>query len=358
MLETDEIPWQEVHDTVSIQLATSTMFLESILNGCRIITQNKPTSKTVEEILTKINELRSIDTPNSSVGPGLWTVINFWKRYLPYQLPAIRFKTGRDIRIKFYLNDIWQSSGPILHDLLIPAFNYACDIIEYLLEQYSANNRPRVLHIPCTSNKPNQVASDSKTRCKSYKKDDNEKKATCSAQELIAVITNQLLVVAKTLIGSRNELEKWGVMQDEYAAPSIFIVNGQMASAILAMQAVQDAIATFCQQQAPDDTIVGLFYFSSYPFRVTEYEFVKLMRQKIYSHTFNGKTINDLANCCKHEISWFGQVSTNVDGVNDITDEFGKRLLRDVCIPVYIETTNILKRLGDMHNQPVSFPCI
>ena len=179
-----------------------------------------------------------------------------------------------------------------------------------------------------------------------------------TVQGLLAVIANQLIIVAETMIKARNELTKWGEDGTTYACPSTFVLNGLLSSALIGMQGVQDAIATFCQREATDDAINGLFYFSTYPFAVTKFEFIKLNRSKLYSNKFNNKNTNELANCCKHELSWLGLVSTNVDGANDIIDENGVQLLRNVMIPAYTETSKIIQRMGSMYNYPVKFPFI
>jgi hypothetical protein len=176
-----------------------------------------------------------------------------------------------------------------------------------------------------------------------------------TVQGLLAVIANQLIIVAETMIKARNELADEGT---KFACPSTFVLNGLMSSALIGMQGVQDAIATFCQKQAPDDAINGLFDFSTYAFVVTKFEFIKLHRNKLNANKFNGRSTNELANCCKHELPWLGMVSTNVDGINDITDETGVQLLRNVMIPAYMETTKIIARIGGMYNCPVKFPLI
>ena len=177
-------------------------------------------------------------------------------------------------------------------------------------------------------------------------------------QGLIAVMANQLLITAETLMKARNELRSRNDGQSIYAQPSVFLVNGLLVSAVVGLQSIQDAIASFCQKQEPDYEVHGVFYFSNYPFRVTKFEFINLYRRRIYEHKFSGKTMNDLANCCKHDVPWLGLVQTNDDNINDIADESGTQLLREVLIPSYDETAKLLARIGSMFNQSVLFPSI
>ena len=176
---------------------------------------------------------------------------------------------------------------------------------------------------------------------------------------VIAVIANQLIIVAETLIKARNELmSSISGSTEEYARPSVFVLNGLMASALIGLQGVHDAIASFCQQQAPDEEFQGDIYFSTYKFRVTKFEFIQLQKQMIMAHEFDGKNVNELANGCKHNLAWLGLVSMNVDGCNDIIDSNRCRLLRDVLVPIYDQTNSILMRLGAMYHQPLMFPSI
>lgn len=177
-------------------------------------------------------------------------------------------------------------------------------------------------------------------------------------QGVVAVIANQLLIVAETLIKARDDLARFGNVGSDYARPSVFLLNGLMASALIGLQGVHDAIASFCQTQASDEEIQGDIYFSTYPFHVTKFEFIRLEKQRILAHKFQNKNVNELANGCKHDLAWLGMMSINGDVYNDIVDTDGCLLLRDVLIPVYDVTAKVLQRLGSMYQHPVSFPCI
>jgi hypothetical protein len=168
VLEDEDIPWHQVQDTVAIQLATSAMLLGGILDGCviaelppQMLSEKKPkqlhgmkfsgtpfSDIALAGIQASVNGLRSVDVPSQPVGPGLWTVVNFWKHYLPYQLPATRFTAPplRDIKVEFQTDEVRYSSGPIVHDLLIPAFNSACDITGRLLDIYDTTGNGT--HVP------------------------------------------------------------------------------------------------------------------------------------------------------------------------------------------------------------------
>ena len=77
-------------------------------------------------IRDQVKNLKSVCESNSNSYADLWTIADFWKRYLPCEpLP----KEFANRRIDFQIELGLGKSGPILHDLIIPAFNYACDMV-------------------------------------------------------------------------------------------------------------------------------------------------------------------------------------------------------------------------------------
>lgn len=158
--------WEHVQDTVAQDLTTAAMFLGGILDGCLIadLPSDQPVSKNLSfsrtaftspdlrEIQTEINALRSGETPSQATHASIWSVINFWKHYLPYQPLPIQFTAGRRNPIRDFQLPLSGNgdakSGPVVHDLLIPAFNAACAITKALLIKYNVPGNHEVRPIP------------------------------------------------------------------------------------------------------------------------------------------------------------------------------------------------------------------
>lgn len=180
----------------------------------------------------------------------------------------------------------------------------------------------------------------------------------------VAVIANQLVVVAKTLIAVRNELLPHKRDLD-FAQPSVFMVNGLLASAATGLQSVMDAIASFCQRMAPDEDHHAYIYFSTFEFRVIEWEFIRLIKEQgITPLQFEGRTFNEFANALKHEAPWVGLVS-EVRGLQDVYDTpvperdyEVKGAFRDMLVPAYNHVKKIVERLGAKFQQPVTLPFV
>lgn len=178
----------------------------------------------------------------------------------------------------------------------------------------------------------------------------------------VAVITNQLGVVAKTLISARSELAT--------ARPSVFLVNGMLASAATGLQTVLDAIASLCHHLQPDSEHTGPVYFSTYQFNVTTWDFIAtIKRNDIAPLRFGPNSFNDVANGLKHELPWIGLIS-EVDDKQDVYDDAGVGMFRGLLVPMYNISKKIVQRIGrttfpDQHtsdlqhiNQPVDLPIL
>lgn len=178
----------------------------------------------------------------------------------------------------------------------------------------------------------------------------------------IAIITNQLGVVARTLIEARNELIAKDPADTDYAQPSVFVVNGLLCSAATGLQSVLDSVASFCHKLEPDDNHEGFLYFHTYQFRVTTWEFIRLSKERqIQPLIFDGVGFNDLANRLKHELPWLGMISEDTYGLRDIRDGSNgngtrRAVFREMLIPMYKITKGIIQRLGSMHGQPITLP--
>lgn len=128
-------------ETVSKKLTSSTVLLEGLLDAlaiCSLPEDTKPSRRMnfrvddafqnprLRSIRDRVKNLKSFsDTDNSSYA-DMWTIADFWKHYLPC-LPLPKEFPGR--RIDFQIELGLGKSGPILHDLIIPAFNDACDMV-------------------------------------------------------------------------------------------------------------------------------------------------------------------------------------------------------------------------------------
>jgi hypothetical protein len=160
--------WDVVQDTVARELTTASMYLGGILDGCVIVDLpiHRPPTKTMSfsrtpfesanlrAIQDEVNSLRSMAVAEQDIQASLWTVINFWKHYLPYQPLPIKFVRDRMQPLRdFQLvlsGDGNALSGPIVHDLLIPAFNAACRITAKLLTLHEVSGEHNVPTISST----------------------------------------------------------------------------------------------------------------------------------------------------------------------------------------------------------------
>eukprot|EP00798_Chlamydomonas_sp_ICE-L_P032832 gene32832-biopygen12428 len=174
-----DMDWTIFQDTVARELTMASMFLGGILDGCVIAEMQQSRDKggpaapkrsvsfqgtmfqdaTLRNIQAGVNGLRSFYFEEQSVQASLWTVINFWKHYFPYQPLPTEFSRGRlhtllDFQLVLGSNhaaldtgipeskDSLNSkplSGPVVHDLLILAFNAACGITARLVEIYAVS---------------------------------------------------------------------------------------------------------------------------------------------------------------------------------------------------------------------------
>jgi hypothetical protein len=186
VLDEEDIPWALVEDTVARELTMSSMFLAGVLDAC-VIAELPPyeyvngievpllpndkmsfartpfRDATLRSIQAGVNGLRSTSVreqnePTTSDVLGnhplvdgttasFWTLVNFWKHYFPYQPQPSEFTQGRRYPIrdfKLTLNANGATSGPVVHDLLIPVFNAACSITNRLVDMFAVPDEHRV----------------------------------------------------------------------------------------------------------------------------------------------------------------------------------------------------------------------
>lgn len=182
----------------------------------------------------------------------------------------------------------------------------------------------------------------------------------------VAVLAHQLETVCHIMMAARDVLNAESVLRARSPANSadcdrqsgqsrqsrqrVCVVNGQLTFATAGMQAVTDALASFCQASLPDDHVAGPCHFSRYPFDVSDYNFISKARDKIYQPLFQGMNLDELASRCKHQLPWLGTPSPNADDLDDIHDARGVGLLRQVLVPAYYHIKRVIERLGDMHS--------
>lgn len=128
-------------ETVSKKLASSTVLLEGLLDAlviCALPKDIQPSNKmnfrvqdafenpSLCSLQNRVKNLKSFSETNHKSYADLWTIADFWKHYLPCLPLPKKFPDGRiDFQIELGLG----KSGPILHDLIVPAFNDACEMV-------------------------------------------------------------------------------------------------------------------------------------------------------------------------------------------------------------------------------------
>lgn len=185
----------------------------------------------------------------------------------------------------------------------------------------------------------------------------------------VATIANQLCIVARILVSAKSELSA-ATVHGDYAHPSAFVVNGMLVSAATSLQNVLEAVASLCHHLQPDSDHQGDVYFSAYPFSVSAWEFIAIIkRTEINPLKFRGQSFNDLANSLKHELPWIGIIS-EVDHKHDVYDETGVGVLRGLLLPMYTIARKLVTRIGQTSivdkqtgegvriNQPVELPLL
>lgn len=131
-------------ETVSKKLTSSTVLLEGLLDAlviCALPDDTQPSHRMnfrvndafdnprLRSIQDRLKNLKSFSETNNSSYADLWTIADFWKHYLPC-LPLPKEFPNRQIDFQIELG--LGKSGPILHDLIIPAFNNACDMVNII----------------------------------------------------------------------------------------------------------------------------------------------------------------------------------------------------------------------------------
>ena len=144
----EDSQWVLIEDDVASDLADAVIGLECVLDGFVMLDQDQPTldssmafrrtglkDANMRMLQEDIRALKSSEIQGSGANADLWTLADFWKHYMPYQPRPSTF-SGQQIRdYKVNLGD--NGSGPILHDLIIPAYNKAADIAALFVRQLS-----------------------------------------------------------------------------------------------------------------------------------------------------------------------------------------------------------------------------
>lgn len=138
--------WPEtVADTVARELSSATMFLAGLLDGMVMVAQHEPKRsmsfyrtpfQTAElgKLQDCVKGLRSCAKKGQALHADFWTVADFWKHCLPYQpLPSLFVTSGRHKVVDFGVAlSEGCTSGPVMHDLIVPTYNHACRIWQAL----------------------------------------------------------------------------------------------------------------------------------------------------------------------------------------------------------------------------------
>ena len=139
-----DLPAYDPH-TVSKVLTSSVVCLEGLLDGLTIcaLPEGTPASRGMnfratpftdprtQSIQEQLKGLKSFSGDNSETYADLWTIADFLKHYLP----CLPLPTELQGRVDFQVELGCGKSGPLLHDLVLPAFNYACEMVAILGQQ-------------------------------------------------------------------------------------------------------------------------------------------------------------------------------------------------------------------------------
>ena len=138
-----------MNETIYKEAMCGIFFLMSALDAMVILdasaddlTQNTSFSSTSFKdpdqmrIQEDIKSLESFQTESNTLSANLNTVNNLFKHYMPSPRWSKSFTVtninGRKIIIQDMFIAFGEESGPILYDLVIPAYNKACDLLVLL----------------------------------------------------------------------------------------------------------------------------------------------------------------------------------------------------------------------------------
>ena len=131
----DDSEWCLYEDKIAHKLTAGTILLAGILDGLVVCAGNHVIDKSTSfytsnlhrpDLVTLQDEIKALSSGSSRYA-DFWTIVNFWKHYYPYQPRPSQF-TREQVR-DFSVNiGEGKSTGPILHDLIVPTFNRACKI--------------------------------------------------------------------------------------------------------------------------------------------------------------------------------------------------------------------------------------
>ena len=145
----------EREDKVACVFSSAVVALEGVLDGFVILDQADQTSLTrsmsfkstnlndqgMRDVQEKLRSLKSSLRPDRGTYVDFWAVADFWKHYMPYQPRPSSF--DRDGIMDYQLRlgyDVNDKSGPILKDLIVPAFNAAVAIAHQFATQIGQHN--------------------------------------------------------------------------------------------------------------------------------------------------------------------------------------------------------------------------
>jgi hypothetical protein len=143
----DEPLHADLHQVVHKQATCGLLFLMSVLDALVVLDTatadaltanisffNTPLSDPLQcTIQEDIKSLESFQNPANKISANLSTVNNFFKHYLPLCWPPKTFCVTTAAGAQTVVQDLFvafgEESGPILYDLVIPAYNKTCDLV-------------------------------------------------------------------------------------------------------------------------------------------------------------------------------------------------------------------------------------
>ena len=145
----DDMNWCLVEDTIAGNLSGGVLRLEGVMDGLSILQSSCPPSADMSftrtpfdnirlrEIQERVKGLRSAAN-DSGTYTDFWSLADFWKHHFPYQ-PRPSMYTRQNVR-DFQINlGNGCKSGPVMHDIILPAFNGAVEIVHALTDTMLAN---------------------------------------------------------------------------------------------------------------------------------------------------------------------------------------------------------------------------
>ena len=141
---------EQLHQTIHKEVMCGIFFLMSALDATVVVDASSaddisaamnffstPLKDPVQrQIQEDIAALESFQNETNTVSADLRTLNNFFKHYMPTERWSKTFTVqnvhGRKTNIQDIFITFGEESGPVLYDLVIPAYNKACDLLKLM----------------------------------------------------------------------------------------------------------------------------------------------------------------------------------------------------------------------------------